>query len=134
MFYVIPRSRYLFGGVLCSALPFTSWAAGLPGRTVEEVVVTGTQIIDLVGSSDSASEGTVFAAQVENRPILRTGEVLEVVPGLIITQHSGDGKANQFFLRGSNLDHGTDFASAWKACPSTCRRTRMDKATATSTS
>jgi hypothetical protein len=39
------------------------------------------------------------------------GEVLEFVPGVIVTQHSGDGKANQYFLRGFNLDHGTDFAT-----------------------
>src|SRR3954470_2283189 len=97
-------------GSLCAAtLPFTTLlslaqAAGLPGRfeadRLEEVVVTGAQIVDLIGASDSASQGTVFAAQIENRPVLRTGEILEVVPGLIITQHSGDGKANQFFLRG----------------------------------
>lgn len=98
-----------------AALPSMSWAAGLPGRTLEEVVVQSTH--DLVGESDSASEGTVFAAQIENRPVLRTGEVLEVVPGLIITQHSGDGKANQFFLRGFNLDHGTDFASRVEGMP-----------------
>jgi hypothetical protein len=49
--------------------------------------------------------------------VLRTGEVLEVVPGLIVTQHSGDGKANQFFLRGFNLDHGTDFASRVDGLP-----------------
>lgn len=40
----------------------------------------------------------------------RPAEALEIVPGLIVTQHSGDGKANQYFLRGFNLDHGTDFA------------------------
>jgi hypothetical protein len=44
-------------------------------------------------------------------PILRPGEALEMVPGLIVTQHAGDGKANQYFLRGFNLDHGTDFAT-----------------------
>ena len=41
----------------------------------------------------------------------RAGEILETVPGLIVTQHSGSGKANQYFLRGFNLDHGTDFAT-----------------------
>ena len=41
---------------------------------------------------------------------MRQGEVLETVPGVIITQHSGEGKANQHFLRGFNLDHGSDFA------------------------
>ena len=61
-------------------------------------------------SVDSASAGILTGAQVNNRPVTRPGEVLEAVPGLIVTQHSGEGKANQFFLRGFNLDHGTDIA------------------------
>ena len=65
---------------------------------------------DLVGIAESATQGTVGAKEIEDRPILRSGEVLETVPGLIITQHAGGGKANQYFLRGFNLDHGTDFA------------------------
>jgi hypothetical protein len=65
---------------------------------------------DLTGVANSATQGTVGAAQLQGRPILRSGEVLETVPGLIITQHAGGGKANQYFLRGFNLDHGTDFA------------------------
>ena len=64
-----------------------------------------------VGTSDAASQGSVTANLIANRPTLRTGEILEFVPGLIVTQHSGDGKANQYFLRGFNLDHGTDFAT-----------------------
>ena len=64
-----------------------------------------------VGSSDAASQGSVTANLIANRPTQRTGEILEFVPGLIVTQHSGDGKANQYFLRGFNLDHGTDFAT-----------------------
>ncbi len=65
---------------------------------------------DLTGIADSAGQITVGAEELENRPILRTGEILETLPGLIITQHAGGGKANQYFLRGFNLDHGTDFA------------------------
>ncbi|WP_292783030.1 TonB-dependent receptor [Methylophilus sp. UBA6697] len=64
-----------------------------------------------VGSSDAASEGKVNASLIKNRPIARIGEILEFVPGMIVTQHSGSGKANQFYLRGFNLDHGTDFAT-----------------------
>ncbi|MFZ0311564.1 MAG: TonB-dependent receptor [Candidatus Korobacteraceae bacterium] len=64
----------------------------------------------LVGIADSATQGTVGQSEIEDRPILRSGEILETVPGLIITQHAGGGKANQYFLRGFNLDHGTDFA------------------------
>ncbi len=65
---------------------------------------------DLVGVAESATQGTVGAKEIEDRPILRSGEILETVPGLIITQHAGGGKANQYFLRGFNLDHGTDLA------------------------
>lgn len=64
-----------------------------------------------VGDAVSASMGTVVAEQIEQRPISRAGEILETVPGLIVTQHSGEGKANQYFLRGFNLDHGTDMAT-----------------------
>ncbi|GJE55825.1 Vitamin B12 transporter BtuB [Methylobacterium thuringiense] len=59
---------------------------------------------------DSASADTISGAALNSRPVTRPGEVLESVPGLIVTQHSGEGKANQFFLRGFNLDHGTDIA------------------------
>lgn len=65
---------------------------------------------DLTGIADSATQGTVGAKEIQDRPILRSGEILETVPGIIITQHAGGGKANQYFLRGFNLDHGTDFA------------------------
>jgi hypothetical protein len=65
---------------------------------------------DLIGIAESGTQGTVGATEIQDRPILRSGEVLETVPGLIITQHAGGGKANQYYLRGFNLDHGTDFA------------------------
>ena len=64
----------------------------------------------LVGIAASAGQVTVGAEELKNRPILRSGEILETLPGLIITQHAGGGKANQYFMRGFNLDHGTDFA------------------------
>lgn len=70
-----------------------------------------------IGTSDAASAGTVTAKLLENRPALRPGEVLEFVPGVIVTQHSGDGKANQYFLRGFNLDHGTDFETSVAGMP-----------------
>lgn len=63
-----------------------------------------------IGEALAASEGGVAGADLEIRPLLRPGEILEATPGLIATQHSGGGKANQFFLRGFNLDHGTDFS------------------------
>ncbi len=74
-----------------------------------DIIVTG-RAIDLVGIAGSASEGLVGRADLQDRPIQRVGELLETIPGFIATQHSGGGKANQYFLRGFNLDHGTDFA------------------------
>ena len=72
---------------------------------------------DLIGIAQSASQGAIVARQLEERPLMRSGEVLETVPGVIVTQHSGEGKANQYFLRGFNLDHGTDFATAVVGIP-----------------
>ena len=66
---------------------------------------------DLSGVAQAASEGVVAAERLAMVPLLRPAEVLEMVPGLLATQHAGDGKANQYFLRGFNLDHGTDFAT-----------------------
>ena len=77
---------------------------------LDAITVTG-HYDNAVGTSDAASQGAVTATLIANRPALRTGELLEFVPGMIVTQHSGDGKANQYFLRGFNLDHGTDFAT-----------------------
>ena len=77
---------------------------------LEEVTVTGRRV-NLVGEAQSASQGLVSQQEIALRPILRTGDVLELVPGMVVTQHSGTGKANQYFLRGFNLDHGTDFAT-----------------------
>ena len=72
---------------------------------------------NLVGVAESASQGAITARQLDARPIMRSGEVLETVPGVVISQHSGEGKANQYYLRGFNLDHGTDFASTVAGMP-----------------
>ena len=86
--------------------------AGAPEvvASVQQVEVDG-HYANGVGTSDAASQGTVRGERLTDLPLLRPGEVLETVPGLVVTQHSGDGKANQYFLRGYNLDHGTDFAT-----------------------
>ena len=81
-----------------------------------DTVVTGRQD-SLIGIAESANEGTVGVEQFELRPMLRPGELLETVPGMIATQHAGGGKANQYFLRGFNLDHGTDFLTTLDGMP-----------------
>jgi hypothetical protein len=82
----------------------------LAAAKLEPVVVRG-NYDNAVGTSDAASQGSVTSRLIESRPTLRPAEVLEFVPGVIVSQHSGDGKANQYYLRGFNLDHGTDFAT-----------------------
>lgn len=84
--------------------------------TLDGVQVVGRRL-DLVGEAVSASEGRVGPEEINTRPRLRSGDLLEFVPGLVATQHSGSGKANQYFLRGFNLDHGTDFATFVDAMP-----------------
>jgi len=108
-------------GLLCTSFfTATSQAGGLQGAPITElepVIVTALAQGEATPLARSASSGTATAEQLENRPRLRTGELLEVVPGLIVTQHSGDGKANQYFLRGFNLDHGTDFRTTVAGMP-----------------
>ena len=77
-------------------------------QVIEKVEIIGKASTNLVGVADSANVGTVSKAQLEARTVYRPGELLESTPGLVVSQHSGEGKANQFYLRGFNLDHGTD--------------------------
>jgi len=83
---------------------------------VDEIVTYG-RAIDKIGEATAASEGTVGYADFEDRPFSRAGELVEVIPGAVATQHSGEGKANQYFLRGFNLDHGTDFSASVDGVP-----------------
>jgi hypothetical protein len=84
--------------------------------TLKPVVVVG-RVDELIGVVSSASQGRIGAVDLRHRPLLREGELLEAVPGVIVTQHSGDGKANQYFVRGFNLDHGTDFQMRIEGMP-----------------
>lgn len=110
-----PVRRALVRAFTLSFIPFVSFgpdanaADSPPPVQLSPVVVQGRDT-DLVGEATSASQGIVGARELEARPFLRRGELLEVIPGVVITQHSGGGKANQYFLRGFNLDHGTDFS------------------------
>ncbi|MGV0950505.1 MAG: TonB-dependent receptor, partial [Azonexus sp.] len=88
----------------------------IAGVSADEAIVLSpievrAQVENLEGLATAGSEGVVSGQRLATVPLQRPGEVLEMVPGLIVTQHAGDGKANQYFLRGFNLDHGTDFAT-----------------------
>ncbi len=100
------------------AKPKSSLRSGDPRRTArkpaqgDRAAIAGNVAATYTASAPvaSSSEKIVSGADVNARPFSRPGEALEVTPGLIVTQHSGEGKANQYFLRGFNLDHGTDLA------------------------
>jgi outer membrane receptor protein involved in Fe transport len=102
------KGSYLAMGLLAASgsLP----AAETADTVLEEVIVYG-RGEHVIGTATSASEGAIAGADLAVRPLLRVAELLEAVPGMIAVQHSGSGKANQYFLRGFNLDHGTDFTT-----------------------
>src|SRR5687768_5086329 len=91
------------------ALPALA-AEGDDGKPLAEVVIFA-RGENLIGKASAASEGAVGGADLSVRPLLRVAELLEAVPGMVAAQHSGSGKANQYFLRGFNLDHGSDFTT-----------------------
>ena len=99
----------LFTLVLCTFSTLSHAAEG--PQTLEAVEVQGSRNSQL-GITDSANAGVVTQKQLEARTVYRPGELLEATPGLIVSQHSGEGKANQFYLRGFNLDHGTDLRTS----------------------
>lgn len=98
-----------------------AFGVGVPATRLPLVEVAGSPDAEQLAQADAASAGVVTQEQIENRPISRPAEVLEVVPGLIATQHSGGGKANQYFLRGFNLDHGTDLSTFIDGVPNNLR-------------
>lgn len=106
----------LVASVISLAIFSTTANSAEPALTVPEVEVIGNYDTG-IGSSEAASEGAVTSRRVVTRPITRPGEVLEFIPGVIISQHSGEGKANQYFLRGCNLDHGTDLSISVAGVP-----------------
>ncbi|WLA87324.1 TonB-dependent receptor [Bradyrhizobium elkanii] len=99
------RPRHVAAGRKPAALQPTQPTAASDGITGGSVTVSASDL-----QPTAASARPISGDEVNARPVSRVGEVLEAVPGLIVTQHSGEGKANQYFLRGFNLDHGTDLA------------------------
>lgn len=99
------KKSFILGGLM---LVFTAGSASAGDVQTMDVVEVVDSAENLEGTVNSANEGTVLKKQLEARTTYRPGELLEITPGLIVTQHSGEGKAAQYYLRGFNLDHGTD--------------------------
>ena len=103
--------------LICIGKPAFAETSEKASQTSADAVVAGNDIVvfgrgeAMIGTAKSASEGSVGGADLLVRPLLRVAELLEAVPGLVAAQHSGSGKANQYFLRGFNLDHGSDFST-----------------------
>ena len=111
----IPRRRRSLLPLTAAAMALTAQAAQAqsapaPPAAGNEVVITASRA-DLLGKAVTASQGSVTRKELELRPVYRVGQLLESVPGLVVTAHSGEGKANQYLIRGFNLDHGTDIAN-----------------------
>lgn len=106
----------------CSAMTTAAFPAkalafdSAPSTTTSEVVVTASRY-DLIRQAVTASQGSVTGQELRLRPAYRTGQLLETIPGLVVTVHSGEGKANQYLARGFNLDHGTDIANFYDDMP-----------------
>ena len=81
-----------------------------PRSAIEQIVVTASRL-DMLGRASTASQGSVTKKELQLRPVYRVGQLLETVPGLVVSIHSGEGKAPQYLARGFNLDHGTDLAN-----------------------
>ena len=102
------HTRGIFlGGLLFVAVPAAAQTGA--SNVLPAVTVTAPQTLENE-PTNAASEQRISGETLNSFPVSRPGEILEAVPGLIVTQHSGEGKANQYFLRGFNLDHGTDIA------------------------
>ncbi len=122
----LPPVKVIVGPALPKKAPGTARKSGAPAagqtpkkpengvshQTVATSPASGAANVaaGIVAPPAMASQLTFTGEEINSRPVTRPGEVLEADPGLIVTQHSGEGKANQYFLRGYNLDHGTDMA------------------------
>ena len=121
-FSVLRRQVRVTGGAAVTSdnvmtLSLTADVVVTGATTFRNIADVENPAANLVGIAAAASQGAVTSAQLDARPIMRPGEVLETVPGMVISQHSGEGKANQYYLRGFNLDHGTDFSTTVAGVP-----------------
>lgn len=104
------RFRPAVLGTVASIVPLAAAMSQGLRSSPETVTVTASRL-NMMGRAITASQGTVTKKELDLRPVYRVGQLLEAVPGLVVTAHSGEGKANQYLIRGYNLDHGTDIAN-----------------------
>ena len=107
----LATARAALGGPATEGGQSKAPATGLPQSSgeLQEVMVTAERR-GLIGQAATSSQGLVVNDELALTPAFRPAQLLETTPGLVVTSHSGEGKANQYLLRGVNLDHGTDLA------------------------
>jgi hypothetical protein len=108
--------RFIAGAALVCVAGASARAEQAASTSLDELTVTA-QRLGLLGTASTASEGVVADEELRLAPVYRPGQLLETVPGLIVTLHSGEGKANQYLMRGYNLDHGTDLETTVDGMP-----------------
>lgn len=113
---MIIRSAFLLSATLLAQAAHAQTSGPAPASASaapqgDSVIVVTASRLDLLGRATTASQGVITQKEVALRPIYRPGQLYESIPGLVVTVHSGEGKANQYLIRGYNLDHGTDFAN-----------------------
>lgn len=113
--------RIFWGSTLCAVASLSSGVCVAHSDLAHHLptikIQAKTHSSDSISHPLSASEGIISQETLSQQPLLRPADILENIPGLVVTQHSGAGKANQYFLRGFNLDHGTDFATLIDGIP-----------------
>lgn len=105
--------------VCCLLIFGSAWSHGIhfDNQELDEISVTeNIEAVHTLGGITS-SQGILGQQRLANQNPARSSDVLEAVPGLNVTQHSGGGKANQYFLRGFSLDHGTDLSINFLGAP-----------------
>ncbi|RTY85973.1 TonB-dependent receptor [Flavobacterium sp. RSP15] len=86
----------------------------------EEVIVMEDDIFrlnEIVIQPKLSAMNVISKIDLETTPVNSSQEILRKVPGLFIGQHAGGGKAEQIFLRGFDIDHGTDIAISVDGMP-----------------
>ena len=130
----MPRSKT---PIVCFGALLPAWVAAqavpsadrvLAQANAPEIEVIG-HVGNGLGNHDAASQGVIGAEALRERTLPRPAQVLEIIPGMVVTQHSGDGKANQYFLRGVNLTTAPTLQPRSTGCPSTCPLMPTAKAT-----
>ncbi len=114
LFKDLPKGNYTVEIIYLSYESALIFAEVLDAETDEIktfLLPTSIQLESVTIKSQQLNDrNTVSAIDIKLRPIGTTQDMLRLVPGLFIAQHAGGGKAEQIFLRGFDIDHGTDIS------------------------